>query len=202
MENVIKQIPFVLNNKNGILEVCYKKNTDIYESGFDLLTGLGFDINMCLGYPTIHGYFKEFEGTGYNRVCAWIQVITQKYFSSPEHSIPCKVSSTVDISDEMRKFKQPFFAYGYPAELYDAPCNNLGDYSKLEWVAESFLVSYPCASNNDTISYLLGFKWGYKEWDNDGERKVEILPLEILDIFSWNKHLEMLKNDFDNWNFK
>ena len=96
MENVIKQIPFVLNNKNGILEVCYKKNTDIYESGFDLLTGLGFDINMCLGYPTIHGYFKEFEGTGYNRVCAWIQVITQKYFSSPEHSIPCKVSSTVD----------------------------------------------------------------------------------------------------------
>ncbi|MBQ1786251.1 MAG: hypothetical protein II005_05945 [Turicibacter sp.] len=202
MNVLVTQIPFTLNNKHGVIEVCYNENRDVTESGFDLLKGLGFDVNMCLGYPTIHAYFKNYEGTGYYKSSGWIQIINNKYYSSLEDTLPCKISCEVDIDDTMRKLKVPFFSYGFPAEIYDAPCNNLGDYSKSIWTAETFLVTYPSRINDNTISYILGFKWGYEEWSDGGERHVRMLPFEIISSSEWEYRLPMLRKDFDSLKFK
>jgi hypothetical protein len=202
MDALKMQIPFVLNNKNGIVEVCYEENKSAGKSGFDLLEGLGFDVEMCMGYPTMNAYIRDYEGTGYYRASAWIQIITDKYYSVSQDKVPSKVISEVDISENMRRSGVPFFALGYPAEIYDAPCNNLSGYARLEWIADTFLVTQPSRINDDTISYITGFRWGYEEWDMEGKRNVRILPLEIIDASVWNGHLPMLKEEFSNWQFR
>lgn len=202
MDNLRKQIPFVLNNKTGTVEVCYEINKDPNKSGFNLLKNLSFDVDMCIGYPTMHAYIKEFNGTGYYTASAWIQVITDEFYSSLKDDIPTQILSEIDISDNMRKLGVPFFALGYPAEIYDAPCNNLGKYARLKWIADTFLVTQPSRINNNTISYLLGFQWGYEESDIKGKRNIRILPIKVIDISVWNQHLPMLKKNFSHWKFK
>lgn len=202
MDSLKIQIPFTLNNKDGALEVRYEENKDSSKSGFDLLTGVGFDIEMCIGYPTMNAYVKEYSGTGYYTASAWIQIITSKRYSSLDDKEPYNVETTADIQDNMRKLGVPFFAIGYPAEIYDAPCNNLGGAARLEWVADTFLVTQPSAINNNVILYSAGFRWGYEEWDVEGKRNVKILPIEKIDSSSWKGHLPMLKRDFPNWKFK
>jgi hypothetical protein len=202
MNDIIIHIPFSSNDKDGTVEVCYKENKSASESGFDLLKGLGFDIEKCIGYPTMHAYIKNFNGTGYSCSSAWIQIITDNYFSSLNDELPSKVISEADISNNMRKLGVPFFAFGYPSEIYDAPCNNLGYHARLEWIADTFLVTQPNRINNNTISYLIGFRWGYEEWDVDGKRNIRILPIEVIDRSTWNAHLPLLKEDFPNWHFE
>lgn len=119
-----------------------------------------------------------------------------------EDKEPYKVEIEVDLPDNMRKLGVPFFGIGYPAEIYDAPCNNLGGDAKLEWTAETFLVTQPSPINNNIISYSAGFRWGYEEWDASGKRNVKILPIEKIDSSSWNGHLPMLRRDFSNWKFQ
>lgn len=55
----ITEIPFNLNGKPGILAVDYAPNQSLTASGFDLLAGCGFDVNMCLGYPTMRVYVRQ-----------------------------------------------------------------------------------------------------------------------------------------------
>lgn len=195
------EIPFTLNNKVGTVEVSYEENMSVNKSGFDLLKGLPFDVEMCKGYPTMKAYIKDYEGTGYYNSSAWIQIITDKYYLSLTDNVPCKVLSEVDINDNMRNLGVPFFAFGYPAEIYDAPCNNLGGYAKLEWIADTFLVTQPSRINEDTISYIAGFRWGYEEWDAEGRRNVRIVPIEITDCSIWKQYLPMLKDQFACWKF-
>lgn len=202
MDHLKTEIPFILNERTGTVEVCYEENKSANKSGFDLLKGLGFDVEMCIGYPTMHAYIKNFNGTGYYNSSAWIQIITDKYYSSLQQEMPAEVLSEVDISDNMRNLGVPFFAFGYPSEIYDAPCNNLGEFARLEWTADTFLVTQPSRINDNTISSLLGFRWGYEEFDNEGKRDVRILPIEVLDCSVWNGHLPMLKDNFSNWKFK
>lgn len=202
MEEVKIQIPFTLNYKSGMVEVCYEENTNANKSGFDLLKGLPFDVEMCKGYPTMKAYIKDYEGTGYYNSSAWIQIVTDKYYLSLEDKKPCKVISEVDVHDNMRKLGVPFFSYGYPAEIYDAPCNNLGSYAKLDWIADTFLVTQPSRINDETISYIAGFRWGYEEWDIEGKRNVKIIPIEVTDCSEWKQYLPMLKEQFVNWIFK
>jgi len=202
MNNLITQIPFCLNDKKGIVEVCYEKNNSVHKSGFDLLSGLNFNAEMCIGYPTMRASIKSYEGTGYYTACAWIQIITDRFFSLVKDTSPKEIVSEVDVSNNMRKREVPFFSYGYPAEIYDAPCNNLGKYARLEWIADTFLVTLPSRMNNDIISYLVGFRWGYEESEIETNRHVKILPLEVTDSTVWNGHLAMLRDNFPNWNFE
>ena len=202
MKDSISKILFILNGKKGIVEVYYEANNSVSKSGFDLLDGIGFDVEMCIGYPTMRAYVKDYEGTGYYTASAWIQIITKKFFYSSKDSIPTQVVSEADVSDNMQKLGVPFFSFGYPAEIYDAPCNNLGRSASLEWIADTFFVTFPSRINNDTISYLLGFRWGYEESENAGSRKVKILPMEITDNMIWEEHLSLLKENFPNWTFK
>jgi hypothetical protein len=197
----ITTIPFDLNGKQGVLEVIYETNRSLTASGFDLLAGCGFDVNICLGYPTMRAHVRTYQGTGYYTASAWIQIITRREFLSVESGEPAAIVSSVDVNDTLDELGVPFFAIGYPAEIYDAPCNNLGDWGKLEWLADTFLVTMPSRINDHTIAPLAGFNWGYAEYDLDGERRVEIKPVVMSGISQWQRHLPLLQGQGGSWRF-
>jgi hypothetical protein len=197
----VTTIPFVLNHKSGILEVQYDTNRSITESGFDLFASSGFDVNTYLGYPTMRAYVRSYEGTGYYTASAWIQVITRQEFTLVESIKPKAIVTSVDVHDVLEELGVPFFAMGYPAEIYDAPCNNLGNWGRLEWLADTFLVTLPSRVNNHLITCIAGFSWGYSEYDHDGKRQVEIRPLVVTEISHWERHLPLLRGQFGQWRY-
>lgn len=195
------EIPFTLNNKPGVLEIVYQPNRSIAESGFDLLAGLGFDVQMAIGYPTMRARVRSFEGSGYSTASAWIQVITRREFASVNDSNPGAIVTSVDVNETFDKLGVPFFCLGYPAEIYDAPCCNLGDCGKLEWVADTFFVTMPSRINDHTVGFLAGFQWGYVEFDRKVERQVEIKPLVVTGISQWRDHLPVMRSRFGSWKY-
>jgi hypothetical protein len=86
--------------------------------------------------------------------------------------------------------------------FFDAPCLNLGNNAELTWVADTFLVTVPVRSRQEEISWLLGFRWGYQEYDNPEENPVTVLPLEVTDGDVWNSHLSFLRGELEDWRFK
>jgi hypothetical protein len=197
----IMKIPFMLNRKQGTLIVEYKPNQSIIESGFDLLAGLGFDVNMAIGYPTMRGVVSAYEGTGYYTASAWIQIITRREFDRVDSKKPAKIITSVDVNDTLFDLGVPFFAMGFPAEIYDAPCCNLGEAEKLAWIADTFFVTMPSRINNNTIGRIAGYQWGYIEYDQDEKRNVEILPLKVTDESHWQEHLPLLRGQFGGWKY-
>lgn len=197
----ITKIPFVLNTKPGLLEVEYQPNQSIEESGFDLLAGFGFDVNMAIGYPTMRSYVSAYEGKGYNTASAWIQIITRREFDALDSEQPARVITSVDVNDTLDDLGVPFFAMGFPAEIYDAPCCNLGEAKKLTWIADTFFVTMPSRINDHTIERLAGFQWGYTEYNPDETRPVDILPLQVTDESHWALHLPVLRNEFRAWKY-
>lgn len=197
----VTTIPFVLNHKTGALKIEYKANQSAEESGFDLFAGLGFDAAICLGYPTMHAYVSSFEGTGYYTASAWIQIVTRREFSSVDATEPIYIVPSVDTYPTLEELGVPFFAFGYPAEIFDAPCDNLNSLAKLEWIADTFLVTLPSRVNHYTISYVAGFRWGYSEYNLAGKRRVEIRSVVVTDILYWKQHLPLLQSEFNKWKY-
>lgn len=92
--------------------------------------------------------------------------------------------------------------FGSLPSLFDAPCLNLGDNAELTWIADTFLTTVPLRSRDEEILWLLGFRWGYREYDAGAKKPVELLPLEITDERVWNHHLSFLRQEFDTCKFK
>jgi hypothetical protein len=67
---------------------------------------------------------------------------------------------------------------------------------------QSNLTTIPLRSRDEKIRWLLGFRWGYREYDACAEKPVELRPLEITDAQVWNRHLAFLRQEFDTWKFK
>ena len=202
MEANTLHIPFIHNNKKGLVEVKQEENSNPIQSGCDIiLEQFNLDTNIFIGYPTMHAYFKEFEGFGITKYCGWIQVITLEFYSSGDADIPMEIVTHVDVTPNMHENGTPFCGYGYPADIYDAPCNNFSDCVKLKWIADTFLVSMPSFLNDEKISYIAGFRWGYQDSHSEHNHLVELLPIKTIDADSWNCHLQLLKQDFPKWNF-
>ena len=166
----ILQIPFTLMGTPNIIEVDYKANDSANESGFDALLDLPFDPNLCLGYPTMHARVKDMANTGYRRQCGWIQLVKREYYSSCTLSMPDENNLSVD--SPLTAVGIPFCGFGSPAEIYDAPCNNLNGNAKGKWTAYTYLVEYATRINNFKIVFLAGFQWGYEEAMVDGKLTV------------------------------
>lgn len=175
---------FELRGKSNTLIVDYTPMSNAEESGFSALQ-LPFDANLCTGYPMLHAYFDNLSLKGYERYCGWIQMIQRKEYHFLSDEIPANISYQLDVSEEMMQKKWPYFAIGYPAELFDAPCRNLGDSAKLVWTAYTYLVDPPSRMNQNALTYLSGFSWGYME---DANCNVELLPFRMLTSEDWNKH--------------
>ena len=122
-------IPFTLHGIEENLTVEYTQGTDPREIGYDALQGFPIDKICCTGYPVMHGYFEHMNATGYRRSCGFIQFVEriENYGENRELSI--------DVSDENLGKGNPYFAYGYPAEIFDAPCCNLAGCRHLKWTS-------------------------------------------------------------------
>ena len=195
-----ESIPFNLHGYNGRVSVYYGKNDDPVKAGFDSFEGLDFDLNLLCGFPAIHGKIK-YEGSGYRTYCGWIQIVTDDFYRSYDEKKGEKFIS-VDVSPSMRDSNFPFVSFGHLPQFFDAPALNIGKYAKLRWVADTFLTTVPIRSKKEAISWLLGFRWGYIEYDKPEQKPTTLLPLEVTGPDVWNSHLPLLKKEFKTWRFK
>jgi len=203
VKTTCKDMPFQLNGYGGVLQVIYEENRSTHRSGFDLFERLGFDSQRCIGYPTMRAFVKNYGGTGYYTISAWIQIITSLRYASQDGEDAAEVVSEIDRCETMAACGVPFFAHGYPAAIYDAPCDNLRGSSRLEWIADTFFVTYPSRINDDCIAYLAGFRWGYDEWDDtDGQRRVSIRPLQKTNRSVWQHFVPVMEQHCPRWTFQ
>jgi hypothetical protein len=195
------EISFVLNGKRGRLAVEYKVNSDVDESGFDLLAGV-FDPRIALGYPTMHGRFAAYEGSGYRTACGWIQVVRSAFYGDLAADEPVARHTEADLADYLSEGGVPFFAFGYLPDIYDAPANNLREFARMSWQADTFLVTMPARWNEFTISCLAAYRWGY--WDAlvEGAHRVELMPLQVLDAAAWAAVVPLLAAEFPRFSFR
>lgn len=189
------QIPFIHLDRCGIVEVNYEPISDPVKTGLDTIRD--FDISRCVGFPSMHAKI-HYEGSGIRSCFGWIQLITDYQTKLDNTEV---VEFDVDVSQNMRKLGVPFYSYGNLPEIYDPPNNNIGNNSRLKWVADTFLTTLPHRSNKDTVGYILGFRWGYIEYAPELNLPVEIIPLQVTDATYWNEHLKLFREQFDAWNF-
>ena len=91
---------------------------------------------------------------------------------------------------EMRTHGLPYFGLGYPAELFDAPCNNLNGNEKVVWTAYTYLVDVPSRMNGNRLLFLTGFSWGYTE---SQDKAVDLLDFKVLSEKDWEEHRRYVK---------
>lgn len=199
---IAKLIPFSLSGYNGEVAIYYGINDAPVKVGFDSLTGLNFNIELCCGYPVIHARIENYEGSGYRTFCGWIQIVTSVYSNSHDKAkAQTEIFISVDIAPALHESDIPFASYGNLPQLFDAPCHNLGEFAELCWTADTFLTTVPARSRNEEISWLLGFRWGYIETDIPHQKPV-LLPLEVTDAQIWNRHIPYLSKEYSKWRFK
>ena len=180
-------IPFQLRNKANYITVDYKAMENPEESGFGALN-VPFDVKKCIGYPMIHAYFENLNLKGYERYCGFIQVIRREDFKTVDGTESVTVSYEPDCTDMIR----PYFCVGYPADLFDAPCYNLRDSERVIWTAYTYLVAPPSRMNDNQLTYLAGFSWGYVE-STDGVEG--ILEFKVLSEADWEEHKKYIEQE-------
>ncbi|MCL1849432.1 MAG: hypothetical protein FWF83_07165 [Clostridiales bacterium] len=181
-------IPFTLRGIPNTIEVQYYANEDAHASGLDALQ-LPFDHRLCVGYPVMHAWISHMPNTGYRRYCGWIQLIEREYYSHNSLNEPDECGLSIDAPDPEASV---FFAFGYPAEIFDAPCYNLGSNSKGIWTAYTYLVDMPSRMNEGILSLLTGFQWGYHEELSEGKLVVELQDLKVIDETQRKAHVDFL----------
>ncbi len=199
---VKKRIPFTLNGRSGSVTVFYGRSEDPESAGFGIIPGINFDIALCRGYPAMRAVIGTYNGTGYRTFCGWVQVITGSYYDSYDPArAPVKTVVSADMAPSMEGLGSPFAAFGNLPQLFDAPCKNLYGHARLRWVADTFLTTVPIRSRDEEVARLLGFRWGYIEYDKPKQRPVKALPLEVTGAKSWNRLLPFLRKQFPKWRF-
>lgn len=185
---MIRDIPIRLHGKNEILTVEYQENTSPNISGFDALA-VPFEKERCIGYPTIYAYFKDMKLTGYKRYCGFIQIVKRIENNRDEILF-------IDVDDYFNDIGNPYFSYGYPASLYDAPCMNLGDCNELTWQAYTYLIDMPSRMNQNKLEFITGFSWGYVE-DVHGVQR--LLDLEMLTELDFINHRQFINEQYPHF---
>lgn len=186
-----KEIEFEWRGKKCTIEINYAPNGGPEASGFSIFHDMPFDLALCKGYPTMHARVNASNLRGYERYCGWIQLVTRRDYD--EKDSVARVSCELDCDEEMRRHGLPYFAFGYPAELFDAPCMNLGSSARLEWRARTYLVEMPVYRVNERqMKFLAGFSWGYSEGRDE---EVQMLALEHLTEADWLLDLSLIQMD-------
>ncbi len=186
---MIKSIPFCIRGIEETLTVEYRENLSPSDSGFDVLD-VPFPKDKCIGYPILHAYFEHMQLTGYKRYCGFIQLIQRiEITNGTDGTENTRQALSLDVADYFSTIGNPYFSYGYPATLYDAPCNNLGNCDRLIWKAHTYLVDLPTRMNGNKLVYLTGFSWGYIE---DIHGPLGLLDFEHLSESAWQKHYDFI----------
>ncbi|HRE28671.1 MAG TPA: hypothetical protein PK954_18650 [Anaerolineales bacterium] len=140
--------------------------------------------------------------SGYGKALAWIQIVTRREYEAAEATDPIRVETMVDCPEMFERLGVPFCAMGFPAEFFDAPCANLGGLARLAWSADTFLVTLPSRLNGHTISAVAAFRWGYTEWEREGQLGVSLQPLVGMDGAAWSQHLALLRAGYGQWDYR
>jgi hypothetical protein len=111
-------IPFKRHEHDGRVAIYYGKNNDPVK--------VGFDINLCRGFPVISARV-DYSGLGYRQLFGWIQIVTDEYYKSREEREVPKSIKCVDLVPSMLTSGVPFAHFGYLPEFFDAPCYNIGN---------------------------------------------------------------------------
>ena len=91
-------IPFRLHGLEGRLAVNYGPSRDPIAAGFGVLGDLGFDLELCRGYPLLVARIEDFGGTGYRSLCGWIQIVTRGDLDGHDPATAREqISSSVDV---------------------------------------------------------------------------------------------------------
>lgn len=154
----------------GRLVIDYRANDDLVASGFDMFDPADFDSSDALGYPTIRAWVDGFAGSGYRTATAFIQWIDTIRIDSAGNRTEDR---ELDLTAEFAHRGIPFFAWGYPASLYDAPAHNMNGASWMRWRATTWFVTIPARWTAFQVRPLVGFQWGYEE----GTTGLGLLPL-------------------------
>jgi hypothetical protein len=129
-------------------------------------------------------------------------VVTGTYYDSYDTGqAPVETSVFADTAPSMKDLESPFISFGNLPQFFDAPCKNLYGHAQLRWVADTFLTTVPKRSRDEEICRVLGFRWGYVEYDTPEQRPVSLLPLEVTAAQASNGLLPFLKEKFPKWRF-
>ena len=195
-------ISFALKDRPGQVSVYYGSNTDPVKAGFDALPAFTLDLKETLGYPCVHAIIEQYAGSGYRALCGWVQIVTDDWYDDVTGGAhPAKHAVSIDMAPALASLNQPYACVGILPQFFDAPCENIGPYTKLVWVADTFLTTVPVRSRQEPVHRLLGFRWGYVEYAKDLNRSVEILPLQVSEPRMWTHHLAVLRQQFPDWRF-
>lgn len=171
---------FSLNDRDGVLCVDYATNASVQRSGFDMFDPSEFDPRLALGHPTMKAFVASFDGDGYRTASGFIQLVDTERTTEGE----VRRERELDVPETFRAAGVPFFAWGYPASLYDAPANNRNGADRLVWQATTWFVSVPARWNDYQVQPITGFQWGYVD---DGGT-VDLLPLKTLARDHWESN--------------
>ncbi len=185
------KINVAVNGGLEVLVINYEPCKCAREAGFDKISGFPVDRVNCIGYPTMHAYFENMNSTGYRRYCGFIQLVERKEYSADGMLLNSVLALDVPVRKE--KFVIPYFSYGYPSELYDAPCCNLGDCAQLAWKAYTYLVIPVSRISNNELLFCVGWSWGYCE-DKDGINS--IMELQMLDQDKFEEHVKYIEQTY------
>lgn len=185
------KINVTVNDEPEELVISYEPCKSAKEAGFDKISGFPLDRVNCIGYPAMHAYFEKMNATGYRRYCGFIQLVGRKEYSESGNLLNTVIELDVPLRKE--KYVIPYFSYGYPSELYDAPCCNLGNCARLEWKAYTYLVVPLSRISNNQIPFLAGWSWGYCE-DRNGVSSV--MELEMLDKAQFDRHMKYIEQEY------
>lgn len=177
------QLPFVNRGKRGTIHVYYGANTGSLQSGMDLFANMGFNSEVCVGYPTFEVKISQFEGKGYRQIFAWIQIIRYHIYENIADKEAKVYRELVDNLPSLHE-RVPYCAYGNLPSFFDAPSNAVIEGERVVFNADTFLVELPGPFNGDAVHYIVGLHWGYEE-KNLKERKITILPLTATTEADW-----------------
>jgi hypothetical protein len=201
MEKGKMTLPFALLGEDYELMIDYGEITSPEKIGFEVSKSDVFDIRSGLGFPFMRARVESLQKNSYRNLVAFIQTTTSKYFEQVDDMMVALNEKAVDIPPFLREKGFPFYAFGYPSELFSARFSDLQAFTKLSREINTFLVTFPNPANDNTVSCLAAFSWGFVEWVDKCKHQVKLLPFKKLDFEYWNYSLEILEREFGSFQY-
>jgi len=184
-----KNIRFSFNGREGFVQISFRVNAGAKSSGFTAV-GPEFTDSVVKGFPVIKAEV-HYGGSGYEARFGWVQIVGHKYPGRGETEFE------VDVAPLLRKYKNPFYPYGYKPTLYDAPCHHPP--VSMMWTAYSFLCPLRLSTHSSrVVAPVVGFKWGYELSKGSPTR---LIPPEEIGQSDWCRLVAHVKSHYNDWEF-
>lgn len=142
---------------------------------------------MGPGLSTLRVWVERYEGSGHRTASVFVQWLDVER----EDASGARAYRELDVIESFAGAGIPFFAMGYPANLYDAPAHNLRGSTWMRWLATTWFVTLPARWTAFEVRPVVGFRWGYEEGAQPGG--VTVLPMSDLSARDWDQALGWLR---------